>query len=235
MLVAGWRSIFALLAAAGAAALAGVVAWLPETRREGTVAAAGLGGALRGFGAVLADRRFLAASFAGGFAGAGMFGYISGSPFVFIEVLGVPAERFGWIFGFNACGLIACSQLNRRLLARFAIRRLLAAALAVYLAAAAALLAVALAGGGVAALMAPLFVCVACLGFVFPNANALALAPFPDRAGTASAATGTIGHLIGAAIGAAVGALHDASAVPMAAAFAFCGVAANLALRAAPR
>jgi DHA1 family bicyclomycin/chloramphenicol resistance-like MFS transporter len=235
MLAAGWRAIFWVLALAGAVALAAVAALLPETRRAGTVAATGLASAMRGFAAVLTERRFLAATLTGGFAGAGMFGYISASPFVFIGVFGVAPESFGWIFGANAAGLIACSQLNRRLLLRHPPARLLRAALVVNLAAGIAVLAAALAGAGMFVLLAPIFVCISTLGFIFPNAGALALAPFPDRAGVASALQGTIAHTIGAAVGAVVGALHDASAVPMAAAFALCGIAAHLALRIAPR
>ena len=53
----------------------------------------------------------------GGFAHAGLFAYITGSPHVFIELYGVPAQAYGWLFGFNALGLIASSQINRRLLA----------------------------------------------------------------------------------------------------------------------
>jgi DHA1 family bicyclomycin/chloramphenicol resistance-like MFS transporter len=52
-------------------------------------------GALRGFAVVLRERRFVAPALAGGFAGAGMFGYISASPFVFIGGFGVAPENFG--------------------------------------------------------------------------------------------------------------------------------------------
>ena len=47
---------------------------------------------------------------------AGLFAYIAGSPFVFIELYVVLPEQYGWLFGLNAAGLIAASQLNRGLL-----------------------------------------------------------------------------------------------------------------------
>jgi DHA1 family bicyclomycin/chloramphenicol resistance-like MFS transporter len=52
-------------------------------------------------------RRYMGFALAGGLASAAMFAYISGSPFVFIELNGVAPEQFGFFFGANALGLIA--------------------------------------------------------------------------------------------------------------------------------
>ena len=49
---------------------------------------------------------------------AGLLAYISGSPFVFIELFDVPPERYGFFFGINAIGIIAASQVNRWLVGR---------------------------------------------------------------------------------------------------------------------
>ena len=57
-----------------------------------------------------------------------MFAYIAGSPFVFIELLGVAPEHFGWIFGTNAFGLILVSQVNGRIVHRYGADRILRAA-----------------------------------------------------------------------------------------------------------
>jgi DHA1 family bicyclomycin/chloramphenicol resistance-like MFS transporter len=38
---------------------------------------------------------------AGTFASAGMFAFISGSPYVYIDYFGVPAQHYGWLFGLN--------------------------------------------------------------------------------------------------------------------------------------
>ena len=51
-----------------------------------------------------------------GLAFAGMFAYIAGSPFVLIQLHGIPAEHFGWVFGLNALGFVVASQVNARLL-----------------------------------------------------------------------------------------------------------------------
>jgi DHA1 family bicyclomycin/chloramphenicol resistance-like MFS transporter len=223
---AGWRAIFWTLCGFGIACIAVTFTGMPETRPGFTVRP-GVGAALRGYARLLAHRRFLGYTFAGGFAQAGMFAYISGSPFVFIDVYGVPAQAYGWLFGLNALGLIAASQLNARLVVRLGPDRLLARANAANALFGLALLAAAWTGaGGFAGLLVPLFGYVASLGFSFPNAAAGAMAPFPEQAGSASALLGTVQFAIAAVAGATVGVAHDGTAFPMAAVIAVCGVSA---------
>ena len=185
------------------------------------------GPALRGYARLLADRHYLGHALGGGLASAGMFAYISGSPFVLIQVYGVPAEAYGWVFGANALGLIAASQLNRRLLVSWRAEQVLARALAATALVGLALLLVALTGaGGLAGLLLPLFGSVASLGFTQPNALAGAMAGHPERAGSAAALYGTLQFVAATVAGALVGRLHDGTAVPMAAVIAGCGVLA---------
>ncbi|CAN0449901.1 unnamed protein product, partial [Phaeothamnion confervicola] len=111
----GWRSVFWVLALFGMACLIAVRWKLPETitRDHPRVP---LSNALGNYAALLADRRYLGYALSGGFGQAGMFAYISGSPFVFIDLYGVPAQYYGWLFGLNATGIVAFTQMNRRLL-----------------------------------------------------------------------------------------------------------------------
>jgi len=158
-----------------------------------------------------------------------MFAYIFGSPFVFMQIYGVRPERFGWIFGAIALGLISASQLNRVVLARVAGARILSHALVVTAAAGVILLVMAWTGvGGLAGLLGPLFVYIASLGFVLPNVIATALGPQGRNAGTASALLGTLQFGAGATVGALLGVLGDGTAVPMAGLIAGCGLSALL-------
>jgi DHA1 family bicyclomycin/chloramphenicol resistance-like MFS transporter len=223
----GWRAIFWGLAGMGLASLALAAVGLPETRPAAAQPAGVLGPALRGYTKLLTDRRYLGHALAGGLASAGMFAYISGSPFVLIQVYGVPAEAFGWVFGANALGLIAASQLNRRLLAAWRAGQVLARAMAATALMGVVLLLVALTGaGGLAGLLLPLFGFVASLGFTQPNALAGAMAEHPERAGSAAALYGTLQFLAATVAGGLVGHLHDGTAVPMAAVIAGCAVLA---------
>ena len=53
------------------------------------------------------------------------------------------------------------------------------------------------------------------MGFVFPNCQAGAVAPFPERAGAASAMSGFLQMSVAAAAGLGIMAIWDGSAVPM--------------------
>lgn len=237
----GWRAIFWLLAGFGLLCCTMVLFGLPETLPPERRARAGIGRALAIYRELLADRRFVGYALAGGFVSAGMFAYISGSPFVVIELYGVAPERYGWIFGTNALGLIAASQLNRWLLGRYRSDAILGVAVCAVAAAGLALAAVAATGlGGLIGLLIPLFVCIAGQGLVGPNATAAAMAAHGRIAGSASALLGTLQFVIGAIASALVGALYNGSAMPMAAVIAGCGAAAlasffSLAVRPWPR
>ncbi len=225
--LAGWRAIFIALALFGLACLLAVWRYLPETRPTGTTAGGGIGAALRVYGALLRDRSFLGYTLSGGFAQAGMFAYITGSPHVFIELHGVPAQAYGWLFGLNALGLIVSSQLNRRLLLRHTADAILRRANRATVLLGLALLAVAASDwGGLPALLAPLFGYLASLGFTAPNAMANALAHQGTRAGSASALIGTLQFAVATVSSALVGLLGAGSALPMAAVIAGCGLLA---------
>jgi len=225
--LAGWQSIFFCLTLFSALAGAAIALWLPETIPAGPRAP--LRGAGRQYLALFSDRSFLTYALTGGVAVAGMFSYIAGSPFVFIQLYGVPAEHYGWIFGSNAAGFILMAQVNARLLRYrgpgFWLRR----AVWVYFACGATLLAITLAKPAqLWPLLIPLFGAIACLGFLLPNASACAMASQGRHAGSASALMGSLQFTVAACASALVGALHDGSALPMALVITACGLAAAL-------
>lgn len=220
----GWQSIF--LALTGFSALAGlaVAMGLPESL-PAHVPRQPLSGALRQYGRLLADPIFLGHALTGGIAIAGMFAYIAGSPFIIIKLYGVPAEHFGWLFGTNAAGFILVAQVNARLLAKRGPAFLLARAVWVYLAAGVTLLAVSsLHTAQLWPLLIPLFICIASLGCISPNAAACAMSGQGGRAGSASALLGCLQFSVAAGASALVGVLHDGSAVPMAMVISLCGI-----------
>ncbi|MGH8350565.1 MAG: multidrug effflux MFS transporter [Pseudomonas sp.] len=220
----GWQSIF--LALTGFSALAGlaVATGLPESL-PAHIPRQPLSGALRQYGRLLADPIFLGHALTGGIAIAGMFAYIAGSPFIIIKLYGVPAEHFGWLFGTNAAGFILVAQVNARLLAKRGPAFLLTRAVWVYLGAGVALLAVSSQHTAqLWPLLIPLFICIASLGCISPNAAACAMSGQGGRAGSASALLGCLQFSVAAGASALVGVLHDGSAVPMAMVISLCGV-----------
>jgi MFS transporter, DHA1 family, multidrug resistance protein len=227
----GWRSIFVALAVFGLLCWTLAYFGLAETLAARS-APIRLGRVLRGYGGLLAHRMFMGYALAAGFASAGMFSYISGAPFVFIEVFGIPAQHFGWLFGANAAGFVAVSQLNHRLLRRWTPDRLLRGALAAYAGFSLVIVLMAATGsGGLWGVALPLFACVSSLGLIFPNTTAMAMAPFGTQAGLAAAAMGTLQFSAAAVGGAAVGQLHDGTPLPMAVVISVCALLAAVLLR----
>ncbi|WP_342649767.1 multidrug effflux MFS transporter [Pseudomonas sp. REB1044] len=222
--VAGWQSIFLSLSLFSAAALLAVVLGLPESL-PAHVPRQPLSGALRQYLRLARDPLFIGHALTGGVAIAGMFAYIAGSPFVFIKLYGVPAEHYGWLFGTNAAGFILVAQFNARLLSRRPPGWLLVRAVWVYLSAGLALLMMsALHPAALWPLLLPLFVCIASLGCIIPNASACAMNGQGARAGSASALLGCLQFSVAAMAAALVGVLHDGSAVPMSLVISLCGL-----------
>ncbi|MEC9361928.1 MAG: multidrug effflux MFS transporter [Pseudomonadota bacterium] len=227
----GWRAIFVALA------IFGTVCWtIAYTGLSETLAMRSepirIGRVLRGYAALLVHRRFMGYALATGIGSGGMFSYISGAPFVFIEVFGVPVQHFGWLFGANAVGFVVVSQLNGWFLDRWSPDRILRAALLGYAGFGVIMTTAAASGvGGLAGVAVPLFVCVSSLGLVFPNATAMAMEPFGTQAGLAAAAMGTLQFGAAALGGSAVGHLHDGTPLPMATVVTACAVLAATLLR----
>lgn len=220
-----WHSIFWFLAGFGLLTMVVARIGLPETNRPQPQARLTIGTALRSYGQLLVQRRFMGYTLASSLGMGGMFAYIAGSPFIFIDLFRVPADAFGWIFGVNAIGIIGMSQVNRFLLRRFTLDEVLIVGIwAMALAGLALLLAAWFGAGGMIGIWLPLFLYIASLGAVLPNAGASAMAGEAHRAGTAAALMGTLQFILGAVTSAMVGALHDGTALPMAIIVALSGI-----------
>ncbi|MCP3102982.1 multidrug effflux MFS transporter [Myxococcus sp. K15C18031901] len=222
----GWRAIFVVLSGIGAVALVASLRVLPETAPAHVA-----GRSMRSrVGALLKDPDFVGPALAGGFAYAGMFAYIAGSPFVFISLHGVKEQDFGWFFGANAVGLVLMAQLNRKLLGMFALPRLLRLALTLTAVTALGVMAVTWSGvGGLWGIAASLFLFVPTIGLVGPNSAAIALERHAAHAGLASALLGALQFTSAAAASWAVSALEDGTARPMGGVVAAAGALAWLA------
>ncbi|MBV1798801.1 multidrug effflux MFS transporter [Siccirubricoccus sp. G192] len=232
----GWRSVFWLLAGYGVALALAIALLLPESLPPEHRQHGGLAEALRIYLRLLRDRRFLGSTFSGTLPMGGLFAYIAGSPFVFMQLHGVPPERYGLFFGANAIGLMVVSQVVGRLAHRVPPARMLPVAQAAAAVAGAALLLTATTGwGGFPALVATLFAFIASLGGIMPIAAALAMGPQGRVAGSASAVIGMTQFGVGALASLLVATLQDGTALPMALVVALSGVGGLIVGRLTPR
>ena len=222
----GWRGIFWVLAGLGLASAVAVAAALPETSRPTERKTGGLGLALRTYGGLLRDRRFLGPALVAGFMVGAVFCYLTGSAFVLIELHGLTPQQYALAFGFIGCGLVLASQVNRVLVGRFPVRTVVVSALTGLVGVGLALAIVGATGwGGLPVLMALLFLNLSAGCIISPNIAAIVMAPFGETAGSASALLGTIQFGVGAGAGALVGIFHNGTAIPMTAGIAACAVA----------
>lgn len=192
-----WRWVFVILTVAGVLLLAAVVAWLPESlpaerRHPGSVPQT-----LRTFARLAGDRAFVGYLLSIGLSFGAMFAYISASPFVLQDLHHLSPQQFSLVFGANAVGIVACSQLSGRLVGRVRAGTLLHIGVVVQSCGTVGVLLV-VSHGPLWAILVGLFVSVSMIGLVLPNATALALAEHGRQAGTASAMLGTFQFVIGA-------------------------------------
>jgi DHA1 family bicyclomycin/chloramphenicol resistance-like MFS transporter len=229
--VINWRGVFLALSAVGvflfAAAAAGLPETLPHERRRG----GGLPATARVFRRLLADREFVGYAASCGLAFAAMFAYIAGSPFVLQDVYGVSLQTFSLLFALNAAGLVAARLASSRLVDRFGPAPLLTTGLTATTVGGSGLLVAVLTGIGLAGVLPCLFIVVASIGLVLPNATALALADHPHAAGSASALVGLAQFIVGTLAAPLVGVAGGGTAIPMAVIIAVLGVAAVAAYR----
>ncbi len=203
MLVFPWPSIFVFLGSYGALMLLLVQRYLgeslpaPQSLHPRTI--------IRNYSTLLRSGPFMTVVVTSSLVYAGLMVYLASSAFVYLEMLHVPTMYFGPIFLTTVAGYISGSALSARLASRLESPRVLllgtalAAGASVCMGAAGTVL-----PQSVLALMLPMMFYTAGLGLTLPHAMSLALQPYPQMAGTASALLGFIQMAIAASAGALV-------------------------------
>jgi DHA1 family bicyclomycin/chloramphenicol resistance-like MFS transporter len=229
--VGSWRMIFLGLALMGAALLVVAVRSLPETLAVADRVPTSFNHARHDLWHVARSRTFLVNALAGSFGFATIFAYIAGSSFVLQDVYGMSPQQYSLVFGVNAIGLVAGGQLNGYLVSRVSSSQLLTAGLVALSTGAVTFLAlVVMSVDGVGWVLATTLLCLISLGFVAPNALALAVNDFPLAAGSASAVLGFTRFSMGALVAPLVGLGGRHSALPLALVMALCALS-GLSLR----
>ena len=208
----GWRGMLWAVVLLCLVMLAGVLVAVPETHpaERRAAAAVPVASAMR---RVVANPRYRGpvAVFALSFAV--MMAYISASPFVYQNVVGLSELGYGLAFGVNAAGLIAAGWVTSRLVGRTSPQRLVRVAITVQVCATLALLVLAVAGAPDWLLPLPIFVAVTSNGAIMGNSAALAMDQVRDVAGAGSAVLGFSQFALGALVSPLVGLGGEGSAV----------------------
>src|SRR6185312_7399177 len=221
----GWQSIFYILAGIAGSTLLLVYFKMPNGRMPDASLSLLPRPIIKSFLEVSKVPQFYTYAFAGAIASSGLYAYIAGSPFVFMELYHVSEKQYGWIFAVIAMGLITASQVNTLLLRKYSSEQIIRVTLFCQ-----CLAGIALVLGnyfhflGLYSTIFLIWVFLSTQGFAFPNSSALCLAPFTKNAGTASALMGAIQLGIGAVSTALVSIFNNGTAMPMAVVMCFCAV-----------
>jgi DHA1 family bicyclomycin/chloramphenicol resistance-like MFS transporter len=222
-----WRSMFWVMTVVGGLGLLLLTFGLKETRPKSARLDSGLGSALRAYGTLLRDGRFLGLTLIGTFGMSSFMAFLGNSSFVYIDHFGLTPTQYSLAFSVNAISFFAASQATGFLVGRFGLNRVVRLAVTGYAAAMLGLFAVTLGGADSVFVMGGfMFVAFGFLGLVLPSTGVLAMEEQGDIAGSASALMGTVQMIVASVVMGIVGAFADGSARPMVVAFAVCAVLA---------
>jgi DHA1 family bicyclomycin/chloramphenicol resistance-like MFS transporter len=213
---AGWPWIFAILGGYALALIVVLALLLPEGHEPDPDISLQPRAILAEYRDILRLPQFYVFAIAGAFSFAGLFVYVAGAPIIFIGEYHLDSKMFGLIFAGLACAFIGGSQLNVWLSKRVQDRKIFRIALICQTIVILVLLAgTSLGWYGVAANIALLFLFLPFCGVAYPNAAAIALAPFNKNVGSAAALLGFLQMAIGAAASTWVGLLGASSSLPI--------------------
>lgn len=206
---AGWRAIFYILALIVIAILVIVIFFLPPAAGPDPTVKLNPADLLRTYGSIVQEPQFLTFSLSGSLAFAALFAYVSGSPAVFMGLYGMDPRTYGILFAVISVGFIGASQLNIFLVRRFRPDRIFRVVLAAQMVIGALFFLASFWEISVQVSVAFIFMTMACVGMLNPNAAALALAPFNKHIGSAAALSGCIQITLASLVSAVLGFFKD--------------------------
>ncbi|GHC31271.1 Bcr/CflA family drug resistance efflux transporter [Kushneria pakistanensis] len=230
--LADWWAIFLFLALYGAALFYLIAHHLPETRAPDHQVPPGAGQVMRNYVQVLRHREAMGYIAAVSFSFAGMFCFITSSPYAYMEYYGVSSQLYPFVFGANIIVMALSNRLNIRLLSRYSPQQLLRLGLGIQLGAGVLIVLSVLAGLDTLwwiVLLVMFFVGVN--GLISPNAASSMLDHFPGMSATASAVLGSLQFTAGGLAGALVSGLQIQSIWPMVLGMVGASLCANTLLR----
>jgi len=225
-----WRASFVFSGCVGLMVTALVLARMPETHTE-REPIEGLKSFFGGFGHLLSQPIFCGYVLYASFVLGVFFAFMSGAPYIMIDVLKRPATEYGLYFFMVSGGFMLGGLTAGRISARVGIDRM------IVLGGMGSLITVAIGfvimASGVwhpLALFGPAMFASYAAGISMPNAQAGAISVNPKAAGAASGLAGFIQMLIGAGVAQAVGTIQNGTPYPMLGTMLACSILALAAI-----
>jgi DHA1 family bicyclomycin/chloramphenicol resistance-like MFS transporter len=221
LLVMPWPGIFVFLASYGTLVIIAALFLVRETLPPENRGQSGLTAGQR-YKVLFTDRIFVGLLLVGGMNFAGLFTYLSASPFLFQDVFGFSPQQYGLLFGINSLGIVAGVQTSARLIRRVPPQWILACSTAWMFLMSLLIVLFDQLGLGLWGVMVPLWFYILGTGFTFPCVQVLALSSHGDKAGTAASLLGAATFLMAGLISPVAGWLGIDSSTPMGAVQAAC-------------
>ncbi len=224
MLFAPWRWIFIALLVFGALFAIWAVLRLPETMSPEDIKPLRLQPIIASYIIFVTNKISIGYTLAAACFFGSVFSYISTAEQVFVDVFEL-GDRFTLVFAFIASAFAISTLTNSRLVSRFGMRRLSHGAMLVFIGANALhLLALATIGESLPIFTACMMASFLCMGFIGPNATALAMEPMGHNAGSAAAINGFAGTTLAGLFGGIVGAQFNGTTTPLVIGFVVLGL-----------
>ncbi|WP_052206938.1 multidrug effflux MFS transporter [Sinomonas humi] len=190
--MADWRGIFEALAVYGAVMMCVCAVAVPETLRPPRQESrAPVRSMLGRYQSVLRDRSFNGALLVGAMVCAGVFAYLSASPFVFEHTYGLDAGAYGIVFAVNASAFALGSQISALVLRRRPLFPVLGWALPLGVGGGLGGVVADVFGWGLPCFTVGMFIFLFSAGASMPVVQVIALQRHRLRAGTAAALLGS--------------------------------------------
>lgn len=201
----GWRILFILVGAAGIAIALFYAYGIGETHPADLRSAATVRGVAGAYRELLGDARFVRPALAVSLVIGGLFAFFAGAPAILMGTLALSATQLGLFFAATVFVVFGAGLLAPRLAHHFGAGRVALTGILVALAGGVILMA-APGGVDVALVSVAIAVFLSGMGLVNPLGTAIAMHPFGEQAGLASALLGFL-QMVCAAIGAGLGAM----------------------------
>lgn len=227
----GWQAVFIILAVITTIILITIYFGLPESSKPDPGYSLKPNAIIRSYLAVFREPMFYTYTFTGAIAFAGLFAFLSGSPYLYMELFKLSERAYGLVFALLAGGLILASQINRFLLKRYRSEQIVTAALISMSITGLLLVGTAFSGWtNLPGMLLLQFIYLSCLGYILPNSSALAMSPFTRGAGSASALMGALQMGIGAGVSIVLSLLQNGTTIPMMIIMSVCALVSLLML-----
>lgn len=213
--LAPWEAEFAFLVVYGLICLGATKKLLPETLPEEERSRTKPTRILKIFLALMKRKAFAIPALSSGLTLSSIFAFISGSPFVFMELHGLDQEHYTALFTLNAAGLIITSQINRILLKRWEPKQVLLGALIFNGTMGVTFLCLAQAKS-LWLVVPPLYLGLSTIPLIAANCTAIAMEESGRNAGSASSLLGVLQFAFASLASALIGLFHNGTAYPMA-------------------